>query len=66
MLNSLKKNLIWPLAGRLGSILGGALIPYGVHAESAETVAIGVIGVLLVAVDLVGSYVSRRTLANGK
>lgn len=56
-----KKNVVRPLAERLGTMLGVALLPYGVHASSAEMVTIGIIGVGLVACDLVADWLKRRT-----
>lgn len=60
MLETIKRNVLLPLTSRLGSMVAGFLVPYGVHSESAEMLAIGVIGVGLVSIDLVASWLNRR------
>ena len=60
MWDTLKKNVILPLGGRLGSLVAGALVPYGVHAQSADMLGIGIVGIGLVSCDLIASYINRR------
>lgn len=60
MLENLKKNVVRPLAEMLGTKLAIALVPFGVHADSAEALALGIIGVGLVACDLVYDWLRRH------
>lgn len=64
MLQSIKQNVLLPLATRLGSILAGILAPFGVHAEGAQMLAIGLIGVLLIGVDLVAAWLRKNKIVN--
>lgn len=60
MLDSIKRNVLLPMGSRLGTLLAGVLTPYGVHASSAEAVAVGVIGLGLVAVDLIAAHMLKN------
>lgn len=60
MIELIKQNVIYPLAGRLGTAIAGGLVTYGVSDQHANWVALGVAGLLGVAVDLAGSWVRRR------
>lgn len=41
-------------------MIAGVLVPYGINADYAHMLAIGIIGVALIGVDLVASYLNRR------
>lgn len=64
MLDSVKKNVIWPMGQRLGTLLAGFLIPYGVHSGTAEMLTTGIIGVGLLAADLLMARFARKRLEN--
>lgn len=60
MWDAIKKNLVRPLGEQIGTKIAIAIAPFGVHAETSEMITIGVIGVLLVAVDLVAARYKRK------
>lgn len=62
MLKTIKETVVGPLSTRLGTLLAGVLAPYGVHADFANMVAIGVIGTGLVACDLVLAQLRKRKI----
>lgn len=60
MWETVKRNVVRPMAERLGTMAGMALVPFGVHAETAEMVTIGIISIGFVACDLVADWLKRR------
>lgn len=62
MLKNIKETVIAPLCTRLGTLLAGVLAPFGVHAEFAHMLAIGVIGAGLIACDLVLAQLRKRKI----
>ncbi|SEQ49314.1 hypothetical protein SAMN05428969_3270 [Devosia sp. YR412] len=62
MWDAIKKNVVRPMAERLGTIVATSLVPFGVHADSAGMLTIGIIGVGLVAVDLIAARFNRKAI----
>lgn len=60
MWEPIKTNLLLPLAGRIGTAATTALVAAGINSEHANMLGIGVVGVLLIACDLVTSYFTRK------
>lgn len=60
MFDLIKQNVLIPVGQRLGTLVAGVLLPYGVHSESAEMVTVGLLGVGLVALDLIAARISRN------
>lgn len=54
-------NVVLPLFTRLGTMAGTSLIAWGVQAEHANMVEVGVTGLLLIGVDLGMSWIGRNT-----
>lgn len=53
MLKAVKSYVLGPLSTRLGVFLAGALGVYGVHADVAHALALGIVACLLIACDLI-------------
>lgn len=60
MLSLIKKNLVEPLAGRLGSLAAGSLVTIGIADPHANAIGYGVSAVILVAMDLVTRWLMQR------
>lgn len=65
MWDSVKKNVIQPLGTRIGSLIAGSLVPYGVHASSTEMLTMGIIGLGCVIADLVAARYARKRIVEG-
>lgn len=57
-------NVVLPLLTRLGTMAGTSLIAWGVNAEHANMVEVGVTGLALIAVDLGMSWLGRHMKDN--
>ncbi len=62
------KRVFWfeilkPLERRIGSLVSGGLIAYGVSVDHANSVGLGAAALLGVAVDLFASYQDRKRQA---
>lgn len=64
MWDVIKKNVVYPLGERLGTMVATSLIPFGVHAETAEMVTIGIISIGLIACDLIAARFRRKAIEN--
>lgn len=60
MLNNIRKNVLVPLLGRLGTAAGTALAGYGLSADTAQQMPIAVTVMGLVMYDLFMDWLSRR------
>lgn len=60
MWETIKTNVIWPLVGRIGTGTATVLVGYGVNADHAAQVGIGVTAAGLIAFDLAISYLNRK------
>lgn len=64
MFEVIKQNVVYPLAGRLGTAAAAALIGMGASDQHANWVALGVAGGVGVAIDLLSSWLRRRFVVN--
>lgn len=62
MWNTFKTNVVLPLAVRIGSLGTGYLVGFGINAEHADWVGMGIAGALLISVDLMLSWVRRWSI----
>lgn len=60
MLQVIRNNVLYPLAGRLGTATSTFLVSYGVATDHADWVRLGVMGLAGVAFDLGVSFLYRR------
>lgn len=61
-MENFKKLIVGPMSTRLGTLIAGILAPFGVQADYAHMLGIGVVGLGLIAVDLVAAEARRRKL----
>lgn len=54
------KELLKPTLRRLGSMIAGALVTYGVAEDAAVAIQTGAVAALAVAIDLAMSYMERN------
>lgn len=71
MNHAIIENLLLPSLTRLGTIVAGGLIGYGVSAEHTDNIVLGGISIVLVGIDFAFSYVrrkvtERKAVENGK
>lgn len=62
MWQNLLQNVLAPVARRLGSLAGGAVLAFGAEAELVAQTETVVAGLVLVAIDLVASHINRQAL----
>lgn len=60
MLDLFKKNVLGPVAGRLGTFVGGSLMTIGVTQHHADIIGLGVASAIFVGCDLVTSWLIRQ------
>lgn len=60
MFEVIKQNVVYPLAGRLGTAAAATLIGMGASDQHANWVALGVAGLIGVGCDLASSWLRRR------
>lgn len=60
MLQVIQNNILYPLAGRVGTAAAAYLVTLGVAADHADWVRLGVIGVAGVGFDLAVSFLYRK------
>lgn len=63
MLDLMRVNVLMPLMSRLGTMTASILVPFGVHAELAQQIGIGVTAAGLVIFDLTAAYLNRKHIA---
>lgn len=62
----LREHVLMPLAGRVGTMIATGLVLWGVQAELASQVAVGVTAVILVIADLGIGYLNRKAYVQRK
>lgn len=56
----IKTNVLLPSLGRVGSAATGYLVAIGANQQHADWVGVGLVGAILIAVDLAGSRLIRK------
>lgn len=57
-------NVVLPALGRTGTAVATVLVGYGVQAEPAHQIGVGVAAAVAVGLDLVSDWWGRRTVAD--
>lgn len=61
-LKSVLENVVRPAFTRLGSLAAGGLIQYGIATEHANAIALGGVSLMLVGIDLMLAYVTKKVV----
>lgn len=64
MLNLILTNVIYPLAGRLGTSTTAVLVTQGVSQQHADWLALGLMGLAGVAWDLGAAWLRKRSIVD--
>ena len=61
MLNNIVEEVAKPILRRLGTFVGGALVSYGIAAETSSQIVVGLVALGGVLIDLLLSHANRKS-----